>query len=176
MCKFVSDIDNSEGIFLHQAGRSLSPLISYTHGLNGKVCIAVMQTEPWLAGPLPASASTGHTSVMIKTSLLLSTLMLCLSPAMAAMQCGPFHLDRHRDGSVYVNNTKPTQQKVTFTGDKGDYDNVKIHLRVKNTRAPGMLDMDQAVQHGKATLNVQVVRTSASQIRISGSYDCEKVG
>jgi hypothetical protein len=39
-----------------------------------------------------------------------------------------------------------------------------------------MLDMDQAVQHGKATLNVQVVRTSASQIRISGSYDCEKVG
>lgn len=135
-----------------------------------------MHTLPWLAGPLPASASTGHASVMIKTSLLLSTLMLCLSPAMAAMQCGPFHLDRHQDGSVYVNNTKPSQQKVTFTGDKGDYDNVKIHLRVKNTKAPGMLDMDQTVQHGKATLNVQVVRTSASQIRISGSYDCEKVG
>ncbi|MGB9098177.1 hypothetical protein [Erwinia sp.] len=112
---------------------------------------------------------------MIKTPLLLSTLLLCVSPAMAAMQCGPFQLDRHQDGTVFVNKVKPTQQKVTFTGEKGDYDNVKIHLRVKNTKAPGMLDMDQAVEHGKATLNVKVVRTSASQIRISGSYDCEKI-
>ncbi|WP_265911171.1 hypothetical protein [Erwinia billingiae] len=176
MCKFVNDIDNSEGTFCFRLADLFHPLISYTYGLNGKVSIALKHTLPWLAGPLPASALTGHASVMIKTSLFLSTLMLCLLPAMAAMQCGPFHLDRHQDGSVYVNNTKPTQQKVTFTGDKGDYDNVKIHLRVKNTRAPGMLDMDQAVQHGKATLNVQVVRTSASQIRISGSYDCEKVG
>lgn len=106
--------------------------------------------------------------------MTLSVMMAVTTPVFAAVQCGPFHLVKHQDGTLYVNEARPETQKITFTGKQGDYDNVKYHLVVKNTKAPGMLAMDNFYQNGKATLNVEVVRTSASQIRLSGSYNCEK--
>ena len=111
---------------------------------------------------------------MIRKIMTLSVMMAVTMPVLAAVQCGPFHLVKHQDGTLYVNEARPKTQKVTFTGKQGDYDNVKYHLVVKNTKAPGMLAMDNLYQNGKATLNVEVVRTSASQIRLSGSYDCDK--
>ncbi|KGT86127.1 hypothetical protein NG99_26860 [Erwinia typographi] len=109
-------------------------------------------------------------------SLGLLLFILFSSSAGAAMQCGPFNIAPHPDGDIYVNGVRARTQKVTFTDKKGDYNNVKIHLLVKNTKAPGMLSIDQLNHQGKASLKVEVVRTSASQIRLTGSYDCENVG
>lgn len=96
--------------------------------------------------------------------------------ASADMQCGPFHLagTTPNGGWATVNQVKTTKQKVTFLKQKGDADNVKMHWIVAATKFQGNYAMDYLNQAGKATLDVEVVRSSRSQIKISGSYDCQR--
>lgn len=112
---------------------------------------------------------------MMRKAILLAALFAVSAPTLAAVKCGPFTIaiENHRDARI--DGHKPTRQKITFTGEKEDYDNVKYHWIVKNDRAPGMLSMDHVYQAGRATLAVEVVRTSPGQIKISGSYDCQKI-
>lgn len=104
-----------------------------------------------------------------------SLMVITLSPALAAFQCGPFKLEPQQDGAIFVNGVKPEKQTMTYTAKKGDRENVAYHLLVKNTKAPGMLALDHVYHNGTATLKAEIVRTSSSQIKLTGSYDCEKV-
>lgn len=112
---------------------------------------------------------------MIKQTVLLATLLAVSAASQAAVKCGPFTIVIDNHLNARIDGNKPKQQKITFTGKQGDYDNVNYHWTVKNARAPGMLKMDHLYLSGKATLAVEVVRTSASQIKLSGSYDCHKI-
>lgn len=113
---------------------------------------------------------------MLKQALAVTLMMFYASSALAAVQCGPFTIKSEPHGGFYVNNAKAERVKTTFTGKSGDTDNVRYHWIVKNTRAPGKLAMEQTYVHGKATLNVEIVRTSSQQVRLSGDYDCVKAG
>ncbi|MFV9686723.1 hypothetical protein ACNY67_07515 [Pantoea sp. KXB45] len=112
---------------------------------------------------------------MFKTLTLIACLTALSSSALASTQCGPFTLKPDSSGWFSVNGERAKTQKVTFTKQKGDYDNATIKLRVKNSRAPGMVDMEQTTRDGKGMLRAEIVRTSQSQIRIRGAYDCEQV-
>jgi hypothetical protein len=76
---------------------------------------------------------------------------------------------------ISVNGERAKTQKVTFAKEKGDYDNATVKLLVKNSKAPGMVDMELTNREGKGLLRAEIVRTSQSQIRIRGAYDCNKV-
>jgi len=112
---------------------------------------------------------------MIKKLLWISALLSLSASALSATQCGPFNIKADSKGWYSVNGERAKTQKVSFLKEKGDYDNATVKLRVKNTQAPGMLDMEQTLQDGKGILRAEIVRTSQSQIRIRGSYDCDKV-
>ena len=99
--------------------------------------------------------------------------MFVSSPAFAATQCGPFSLKPDKSGWFSVNGERAKTQKVTFAKEKGDYDNATVKLLVKNSKAPGMVDMELTNRKGKGLLRAEIVRTSQSQIRIRGAYDCE---
>lgn len=112
---------------------------------------------------------------MMKQTVLLAILLAASAASQAAVKCGPFTIVIDSHHHALIDGNKPRQQKITYTGRQGDDDNVNYHWIVKNARAPGMLKMDHLYQSGKATLAVEVVRTSASQIKLSGSYDCHKI-
>ncbi|WP_315317112.1 hypothetical protein [Pantoea vagans] len=112
---------------------------------------------------------------MLKKLILITSLIGLSAPAFAATQCGPFYLKTDKSGWFSVNGERAKTQKVTFSKEKGDYDNATIKLLVKNSKAPGMVDMEQTTHEGKGMLRAQIVRTSQSQIRIRGLYDCEPV-
>lgn len=107
--------------------------------------------------------------------LLIATLLHSFS-AVAAMQCGPFRLAgvTKEGGWATVNAVKTTRQKVTFLKQKGDADNVKMRWVVAATKFQGDYVMNYLSQAGKATLDVEIVRSSRSQIKISGAYDCQR--
>ncbi|AUX93626.1 hypothetical protein [Mixta gaviniae] len=110
----------------------------------------------------------------IVAALAASAPLVCLADA----QCGPFHIGAlpAKNGGTTINGVKPLSQKVTFLQQKGDYDNVKIKWIVPATKFQGNYSMNYLNKSGTATLEVEVVRTSRSQIRIHGLYDCEKIG
>lgn len=110
--------------------------------------------------------------MMNKRIFFLACLVAMSAPALSATQCGPFYLKADRNHWYSVNGERAKTQKVTFSKEKGDYDNATVKLRVKNTRAPGMVDLEQTTRAGQAELRAEIVRTSQNQIRIRGSYDC----
>lgn len=110
---------------------------------------------------------------MLKKLILIASLISLSASAFAATQCGPFYLKTDKSGWFSVNGERAKTQKVTFAKEKGDYDNATIKLLVKNSKAPGMVDMELTNLEGKGLLRAQIVRTSQSQIRIRGLYDCE---
>ncbi|WP_226892884.1 hypothetical protein [Pantoea vagans] len=112
-------------------------------------------------------------SPMLKKFMLITSLIGLSAPAFAATQCGPFNLQTDKSGWFSVNGEPAKTQKVTFSKEKGDYDNATVKLLVKNSKAPGMVDMELTNLKGKGLLRAQIVRTSQSQIRIRGLYDCE---
>ncbi|NBB57018.1 hypothetical protein GU930_18100 [Pantoea vagans] len=110
---------------------------------------------------------------MLKKIILIMSLFSLSSPVFAATQCGPFYLETDQHGWFSVNGERAKTQKITFTRGKDDYDNATVRLLVKNSKAPGMIEMEQMTQEGKGILRAQIVRTSQSQIRIRGLYDCK---
>ncbi|MGK3144306.1 hypothetical protein [Pantoea sp. C2G6] len=112
---------------------------------------------------------------MIKKCLLIAALFALSASAFSATQCGPFLFKADSKGWFSVNGERAKSQKVAFHKEKGDYDNATVRLQVKNSKAPGMLDMEQTLSDGKGILRAEIVRTSQSQIRIRGAYDCDKV-
>jgi len=114
-------------------------------------------------------------SPMLKKLILIASLISLSAPAFAATQCGPFYLKPDKSGWFSVNGERAKTQKVTFAKEKGDYDNATVKLLVKNSKAPGMVDMELTNREGKGLLRAEIVRTSQSQIRIRGAYDCDKV-
>lgn len=110
---------------------------------------------------------------MIKTVIWLA-LVSVSAPAFSATQCGPFYLKADRNGWFSVNGERSKTQKIAFQKEKGDYDNATVKLNVKNSKAPGMLDMEQTMRDGKGILRAEIIRTSQRQIRIRGTYDCVK--
>lgn len=112
------------------------------------------------------------TLLMKKHTLI--ALIILTPTAFAATQCGPFYLKPDSSGWFSVNGERAKTQKVTFLKQKGDYANATVKLQVKNTKAPGMVDMEQTTRDGKGMLRAEIVRTSQSQIRIRGAYDCEQ--
>ncbi|WP_380177864.1 hypothetical protein [Kalamiella sp. sgz302252] len=113
-------------------------------------------------------------SINILAALLLSLPLI----TQADSQCGPFHLaGQAADGGwASVNGVATTRRKISWSEQKGDPDNVKMHWTVAATKFQGNYGMDYVSQQGKATLDVEVMRSSRSQIKISGSYDCHKAG
>jgi len=97
--------------------------------------------------------------------------------AFADVQCGPFHLaGQTADGGwATVDGMKTRHQKVVFLQQKGDSNNVKMHWTVAATKFQGDYGMAYQNKKGEATLNVEVMRSSRSQIKISGSYDCHNI-
>ena len=110
---------------------------------------------------------------MLKKLILIASLISLSLPAFAATQCGPFSLKPDKSGWFSVNGERAKTQKVTFAKEKGDYDNATVKLLVKNSKAPGMVDMELTNREGKGLVRAEIVRTSQSQIRIRGAYDCE---
>lgn len=126
------------------------------------------------AAPFPFTGNQQDAHPMLKKLAFMTCLACLSSSAVATLQCGPFTLKPDSSGWFFVNGERARTQKVTFTKQKGDYNNVMIKLRVKNSRAPGMVDLEQTTQAGKRMLRAEIVRTSQSQIRIRGAYDCEQ--
>lgn len=112
---------------------------------------------------------------MLTKLILITSVIFVSAPALSATQCGPFTLKSDKNGWFLVNGERAKTQKVAFSKQKGDYDNATVKLRVKNTKAPGMIDLEQTTRDGKGMLRAEIVRTSQSQIRIRGDYDCDKV-
>ncbi|WP_313700288.1 hypothetical protein [Pantoea sp.] len=110
---------------------------------------------------------------MLKKLILIASFISLTVPAFAATQCGPFYFKADKSGWFSVNGERAKTQKVTFAKEKGDYDNATVKLLVKNSKAPGMVEMEQTTRNGKGLLRAEIVRTSQSQIRIRGDYDCE---
>lgn len=110
----------------------------------------------------------------LSSGVAIAAFLLSFS-AVADMQCGPFHLAgiTKEGGWATVNDVKTTKQKVTFLKQKGDADNVKMRWIVAATKFQGNYAMNYLSQAGKATLDVEIVRSSRSQIKISGAYDCQ---
>ncbi|MEI2264264.1 hypothetical protein [Erwinia sp. CGal63] len=110
------------------------------------------------------------------SSLTLAFALFLPSFVYADAQCGPFHLaGQAADGGwLTVDGQKVKQRKVTFLKEKGDTDNVKMHWTVAATKFSGNYAMDYLSKAGKATLEVEIVRSSRSQIKLSGSYDCQR--
>ena len=112
-------------------------------------------------------------NLMLK-KLILTTLITSFSATvLAATQCGPFYIKSDSKGWFSVNGERAKTQKVTFAREKGDYSNATVKILVKNSKATGMVDMEQTNRDGKGLLRAEIVRTSQSQIRIRGDYDCE---
>lgn len=112
---------------------------------------------------------------MIKTIAGLLLLTSLSATAGTPLQCGPFKIESDEKGAVTVNGASAKIKSTTFLKAKNDDDNVRLHWRVKNTKSPGMIDMDLVTREGKSELEAEIVRTSPSQIKIRGSYDCEKI-
>lgn len=112
-------------------------------------------------------------SLVPKKRLIIMLLLSAFAPAQAATQCGPFYIKSDSKGWFSVNGERAKTQKVTFAREKGDYSNATVKIRVKNSKATGMVDMEQTNRDGKGLLRAEIVRTSQSQIRIRGDYDCE---
>jgi len=110
---------------------------------------------------------------MLRKLIFIASFISLTVPAFAATQCGPFYLKADKSGWFSVNGERAKTQKVAFAKEKGDYDNATVKLRVKNSKAPGMVEMEQTTRNGKGLLRAEIVRTSQSQIRIRGDYDCE---
>ena len=110
---------------------------------------------------------------MLRKLIFIASFISLTVPAFAATQCGPFYLKADKSGWFSVNGERAKTQKVTFAKEKSDYDNATVKLRVKNSKAPGMVEMEQTTRNGKGLLRAEIVRTSQSQIRIRGDYDCE---
>ena len=110
---------------------------------------------------------------MLKKFILITLLISLSAPLLAATKCGPFYLKTDKNGWFSVNGERAKTQKVTFSKEKGDYNNATVTLLVKNSKAPGMVNMELMNREGKGLLRAQIVRTSQSQIRIRGLYDCE---
>ncbi|WP_051936979.1 hypothetical protein [Erwinia sp. 9145] len=111
---------------------------------------------------------------------LLFPLLLLAAHADAAkndapfMTCGKF-LFTHSSGNkeqIRINGVQPKVQKITFLKKEGDWDNVKAHWIVAATKFQGDYKMDYVKQGGPGQLHAEIVRTSRSQIKISGDYDC----
>lgn len=112
---------------------------------------------------------------MIKTLIWLLSLTSLSASAFTALQCGPFELKSGDKDAIYVNGNRAKNPTILFLKAKDDDDNVKYHWRVKNAKAPGMIDMDLVTRQGTSMLEAEIVRTSQSQIKIRGSYDCKKI-
>lgn len=99
------------------------------------------------------------------------------SISFADSQCGPFRLAASPVTGYWttVNGEKVRDEKVTFLKSKGDLDNVRMKWTVAATKFSGDYAMEYVNKAGKPDLNVEIIRTSRSQIRISGSYDCKIV-
>jgi len=111
---------------------------------------------------------------LMLNKLILTTLITSFSATvLAATQCGPFYIKSDSKGWFSVNGERAKTQKVTFAREKGDYSNATVKILVKNSKATGMVDMEQTNRDGKGLLRAEIVRTSQSQIRIRGDYDCE---
>ncbi|MGK6325611.1 hypothetical protein ACMGEE_00715 [Erwinia sp. DT-104] len=97
--------------------------------------------------------------------------------ALADVKCGPFRLaGQTANGSwATVDGVKTRRQQVSWLQQKGDVDNVKMHWTVAATKFQGDYGMTYLNKAGSATLDVEVLRSSRSQIKISGSYDCRKI-
>ena len=95
----------------------------------------------------------------------------------ADSHCGPFQIGDIPSpaGWTKINGVKPLSQKVTFLQQKGDYNNVQMKWIVPATKFQGNYSIKYVNKDGRATLDVDVVRTSQHQIRIHGLYDCEKM-
>nr|WP_244989426.1 hypothetical protein [Erwinia rhapontici] len=93
------------------------------------------------------------------------------------MRCGDFVFSTspNNDGWARINGIKPTSQKVTFLKQQEDYDNIKMQWMVPRSDYPGWLGMDYIKRNGKATLNVEAIRSNMDQARLFGSFDCIKV-
>lgn len=112
--------------------------------------------------------------ILAVTTCLFSSIPLT---SLAETQCGPFHLQSSAEGKVSsVNGVKVRKQKIDFLARKEDYNNVSMRWIVAATKFQGDYAMHYVKQKGKPTLDVEIVRSSRSGIRISGSYDCEKKG
>ncbi len=110
----------------------------------------------------------------VSAFLISSTPPICL----ADIQCGPFHLQlpAHKGPAASVNGVKVRKQQVKFLQDKEDYNNVDMRWIVAATKFQGDYAMHYVNKKGRGMLDVEIVRSSRSGIRISGSYDCEKKG
>ncbi|MCX8961730.1 hypothetical protein EHW64_11415 [Erwinia psidii] len=107
---------------------------------------------------------------------VIAACLLCVaSSSVATVQCGPFSIAMAQPGVFFVNHVKAMQVTTRYTGKPGDSGNVRYYWIVNNTHAPGKLAMEHQYAQGKATLNVDVVRTRSQPIRISGDYDCSVV-
>ncbi|MXP48633.1 hypothetical protein FD733_01710 [Pantoea sp. Eser] len=109
--------------------------ITYTAGRRG----ASRQFEQTQCTPL-RSDSFIHQQVavtMIKTLICLLSLTSLSASAFTALQCGPFDLKADPKGTVTVNGINAKIKSTTFIKAKDDYDNVKLHWRVKNAKTPG---------------------------------------
>lgn len=108
--------------------------------------------------------------------IALGVLLLPLRMAISAdTQCGPFRLSPDSNGLMYINNTKPETQKLTFLKAKEDYRNIKLQWMVP-TDAPGKwYGMDYVKKNGKAILNVQLVQANMNAPKLIGSFPCEKL-
>jgi len=108
------------------------------------------------------------------SALLLSALLTPIA-ALAATQCGPFHIEAAHDGFMHINGQKPETQKMTFLKQKDDFNNVMMQWMLPDPKVGRYLGIDYVKRDNKAILNVEVVRTNMNQPREFWSYDCVKV-
>lgn len=110
-------------------------------------------------------------------ALLLSSQAVSAANDKPYMKCGPFVFatPASEDGWVRINGLKPVSQKVTFIKQQGDYENIQMQWIVPRTDFPGHYGMDYIKHNGKATLNVEAIRSNMNELRMFGTYDCKKV-
>jgi hypothetical protein len=102
-------------------------------------------------------------------------LLIFCSSAQAYTQCGKFKLLAGSDGITRINGDVVGTQKITYFGQKEDYDNMKIDMTLMPASDGNMYGFEYIRRDGKVWLNVELLRASMNAPRIIGTFDCVKV-
>ena len=111
---------------------------------------------------------------MRKLFCLLTLFFVLANTSYAAMQCGSFTLKVGSDGWSRINGEKPSSQKVTYLGKKGDNKNMRIQW-VLESKDGNMYGMEYMSRPDKVWLNVQLLQNSINATKIIGSFPCKNI-
>lgn len=90
----------------------------------------------------------------------------------SGLKCGKWLVDANESGETTINGVVTNTQKVTFLKAKGDYSNMKLEMILSPAPDGYAYGYELIKRDGRSFLNVEALRSSMSEPRVFGTYDC----